>query len=223
MPLMKGCVERSSQIDLGFGSGEITRFAVAPGEPEEAQYQVWTCVWSADSNCNDPTCLTWQKVHALDSSVMSSSSQVIHLLLGYVQICGSKHNWPMCLSFLIKHSLLFFLFVWHGNSGMFVNLFSDTVYLVWIILRCNKCHLMFYRASQVALVVKNPPANTGDIRDAGLIPGSGRVPGGGYGNPLQYSCLENSMDRGAWWVTVHWVAKSQTWLKQLSMQAHNAL
>ena len=165
MPLMKGCVERSSQIDLGFGSGEITRFAVAPGEPEEAQHQVWTCVWSADSNCNDPTCLTWQKVHALDSSVMSSSSQVIHLLLGYVQICGSKHNWPMCLSFLIKHSLLFFLFVWHGNSGMFVNLFSDTVYLVWIILRCNKCHLMFYRASQVALVVKNPPANTGDIKD----------------------------------------------------------
>ena len=47
-------------------------------------------------------------------------------------------------------------------------------------------------------MVKNPPANTGDIRDAGLIPGSGRVPGGGYGNPLQYSCLENSMDRGAW-------------------------
>ena len=46
-------------------------------------------------------------------------------------------------------------------------------------------------ASQVALVVKNPPANAGDIRDAGLIPGSGRPPGGGRGNPLQYSCLEN--------------------------------
>ena len=54
---------------------------------------------------------------------------------------------------------------------------------------------------QVALVVKNPPANTGDIRDKGLIPGSGRYPGGGHGNPLQYSSLENPMDRGAWWAT----------------------
>ena len=55
------------------------------------------------------------------------------------------------------------------------------------------------RASQVALVLKNPPANAGDIRDAGSIPGSSRSPGGGNGNPLQHSCLENHMDRGAWW------------------------
>ena len=54
---------------------------------------------------------------------------------------------------------------------------------------------------------QNPPANAGDIRDTGLIPGWGRSPGGGYGNPLQYSCLENPMDRGAWWATVHRVAK----------------
>ena len=54
-------------------------------------------------------------------------------------------------------------------------------------------------ASQVVLVLKNLPASAGDIRDVGLIPGSGRSPGGGNGNPLQYSCLENSMDRGAWW------------------------
>ena len=65
------------------------------------------------------------------------------------------------------------------------------------------------RASQVAVVVKNPSANAGVIRDAGSIPGSGRSPGGGHGNPLQYSCLENLMDRGAWWVAVHRVAKSQ--------------
>ena len=65
-------------------------------------------------------------------------------------------------------------------------------------------------------MVKNLPANTGDVRDAGLIPGSGRSPGGGQGNPLQYSCLENPMDRGAWWTTVHGVAKSQTQLKRLS-------
>ena len=63
------------------------------------------------------------------------------------------------------------------------------------------------RASLVAQTVKNVPANAGD---AGLIPGSGRSPGGGNGNPLQYSCLENPMDRGAWGATVHGVAKSQT-------------
>ena len=59
-------------------------------------------------------------------------------------------------------------------------------------------------------VVKNPSANAGDTRDAGSVSGSGRSPGGGYGNPLQYSCLENPMDRGAWWDTVHGAAKSYT-------------
>ena len=62
----------------------------------------------------------------------------------------------------------------------------------------------------MALVVKNPPANTGDVRDASSIPGSGRSPGEGNGNPLQYSCLENPMDKDAWQATVHRVAKSQT-------------
>ena len=62
-------------------------------------------------------------------------------------------------------------------------------------------------------VVKNPPANTGNARDVDLIPGSGRSPEGGNGNPLQYSCLENSTDRGAWRdALVQAVAKSQTWL-----------
>ena len=72
-------------------------------------------------------------------------------------------------------------------------------------------------ASQVALVVKNLPANEGDIRDMGLIPDFGRYPGGGHGNPLQYSCLENPMDRRAWRVTIHRVSQSQTLLKQLRM------
>ena len=57
-------------------------------------------------------------------------------------------------------------------------------------------------------VVKNPPANSGDAKDEGLIPGSGRSPGVGNSNPLQYSCLENSMGRGSWWATVHEAAKS---------------
>ena len=59
-------------------------------------------------------------------------------------------------------------------------------------------------------MVENPAANVVDIRDTGLIPGSGRSPGGGHGNPLQCSSLENPMDRGAWWAAVHRVAKSQT-------------
>ena len=63
-------------------------------------------------------------------------------------------------------------------------------------------------ASQVVLVVKSLPANAGDIRDMGLIPVSGRSPGGGNGNPLQYPCLQNSMDRGAWWATVYRVARA---------------
>ena len=68
-------------------------------------------------------------------------------------------------------------------------------------------------ASQVVLVAKNTPANAGDIRDSGLIPGSRRSPGREHGNPLQYSCLEHPLDRGAWWATFQRVAKSQTLLK----------
>ena len=57
-------------------------------------------------------------------------------------------------------------------------------------------------------MVKNLPANAGDVRDMGSVSGLGRSPGGGHGNPLQYSCLENPMDRGAWQATVHRVAQS---------------
>ena len=71
----------------------------------------------------------------------------------------------------------------------------------------------------MALAVKNLPANAGDTRDMGLIPGSGRSPEGGHSSPLQYSCLENPTDRGAWLATVHGVAKSWTQPKQLSTHA----
>ena len=71
----------------------------------------------------------------------------------------------------------------------------------------------------MVLVVKNPPVNAGDIRDLDSIPGSGRSPGGGHGNPLHYSCLENPMDRGGWRVTFQRVTKSQIRLKQLSSHA----
>ena len=70
-----------------------------------------------------------------------------------------------------------------------------------------------YGTSQVVLVVKNLSANARDIRDTGLIHGLRRSPGGGHGNPLQYSCLENPVDRGAWKATVHGVAESWTRMK----------
>ena len=65
-------------------------------------------------------------------------------------------------------------------------------------------------ASQMARVIKNPPANAGDARDTGSVPGLGRSPGVGNASLLQYCCLENSKDREAWWATVHAVAESQT-------------
>ena len=67
-----------------------------------------------------------------------------------------------------------------------------------------------FKASQVRLVVKNPPANAGDIRDTGSIPGQKDPPGGGRDNSIQYPCLENPMDRRAWWATIHGVAKRPT-------------
>ena len=68
----------------------------------------------------------------------------------------------------------------------------------------------------MVLVVKNLPANSGDVSASESIPGSGRSYGGGHGNPLAYSCLENPMDRGAWWAMVHRIAKSWTQLKHLA-------
>ena len=67
--------------------------------------------------------------------------------------------------------------------------------------------MCIYGASQIVLVVKNPPGNVGDTRDVGSIPGSGKSPGKGHGNPFQYSCLKNPMDRGTWWATVYGTAK----------------
>ena len=75
-------------------------------------------------------------------------------------------------------------------------------------------------ASQVVLLVKNPPAKAGDVRDMGSIPGSRRFPGVGNGDQLQYSCLENPMDRKAWRATVYGVTKSRT---PLSIHTHSAL
>ena len=88
-----------------------------------------------------------------------------------------------------------------------------------LFLKIIFCQYQALGSSQVVLVVKNLPANTGDLRDAGSILGWGRSPGGGHGNPLQYSCLENPMDREPWQAMVHGVAKGWTWLSDWDHQA----
>ena len=104
-----------------------------------------------------------------------------------------------------------------GTPSIFVN--SLLQLFTWN----NQVHSFLYclsllpdGASQEALVVRNLPLSAGDLRDPGLIPGLERSPEGGYGHLLQYSCLENPMDRGAWQTTVHRITKSQTQLNQLS-------
>ena len=84
-------------------------------------------------------------------------------------------------------------------------------------------HQFFSAASRVVLVVKDPPANAGDIRDAVSIPGLGRSPGEGNDNPLQYSCLGNPMDRETWQAVIHRVTNSWILLKRLSMHARSFL
>ena len=129
------------------------------------------------------------------------------------------------------------LFIYMALSGLSCNM-QDLCWITWCLsLQCTECTdfsscgpqascstafgilvpqpgtelaSLALRASQVVLVVKNPPVHAEYSRDAGSIPGLGRSPGEGNGNPFQYSCLENSMDRGAWQATVHRVTKSWT-------------
>ena len=109
-----------------------------------------------------------------------------------------KFNLSDCISPKIESS----------SRASFPVLFKVTFPVFWFILTT-----WYIWASQVTQWVKNSPANAGDTRDTVSISGSGRLPGGGNGNRLQYSCLENSMDRGVWCVTVHGVTKSQTRLQ----------
>ena len=88
-------------------------------------------------------------------------------------------------------------------------------YSPWGLKESDMTEKLTLWVSQVALVIKNPFPNAGDIRDRGLIPGLGRILGKGNGNPLWYSCLENPMVWGAWWYVVHMFTKSPTWLKWL--------
>ena len=95
-----------------------------------------------------------------------------------------------------------------SSFGLFVT--KEKEQKAIILVQLVNVQLQSTRASQVALVVRNLPADAGDIRGPGLIPGLERSPGGGHGSPFQYSCLENPMHRGAWWATVHRVTKRWT-------------
>ena len=100
------------------------------------------------------------------------------------------------------------LFATPWKHIMWKNTNRKTVYIVWSCLYIFKNMYVSKWASWVVLVVTSPPANAGNMTDTGLIPGSGRSPGEGHGNPLQYPCLENPMDREAWRATVHRAAES---------------
>ena len=115
-----------------------------------------------------------------------------------------------CLSSLILHKCKI-------HSGTCLSLLFCQPVCPWVLITIIFCCFFTTSdASQAAQVVKNPPARAGDLRDVGSTPGSGRSPGGGHGETLQCSCLENPMDRGAWRATVHGATKNQTRLKGLS-------
>ena len=116
------------------------------------------------------------------------------------------------VTFMPGFCLLGFFFFFKGKQKVTVVGLGNICYLgrVSLTLASFESWYASQLASQVVLVIKNPPANAGDRRDAGSIPGSGRSPGEGHGIPLQYSCLENPMDRGAWQAMVHRVAQNQT-------------
>ena len=136
-------------------------------------------------------------------------------------------------------------FICHPRLSEFANLLTPTGFCSWggsipqraniSLLRGKKCQLQGHHSQtltlfgagssqqQVVLVVKNPPVNAGEVRVEGSIPGLGRSPEEGHGNPLQYSCLENPMDRRAWWATVHGVTKSRTPFPQASIQTVSTL
>ena len=122
---------------------------------------------------------------------------------------GLNWNWNFSYWFIIFLYILKILTFWMSwiLQAFIPSLSLLLKLLSWYLLK-KILHKKFYL--QVALVIKNPPASAGDAREASSIPGAGRSPGEGNGNPRQYSCLENPMDREAWWATVHGVAKSRT-------------
>ena len=117
----------------------------------------------------------------------------------------SQHARPPCPVFVF---ILWYILTGLSNYWFICDSVISFIY-------CSPQYTLLQLAFQVALVVRSLSANEGDAWDSGSIPGSWRSPGGGHDNPIQYFWLENLMVREAWWVVVHGVAKSQTWLKRL--------
>ena len=146
-------------------------------------------------------------------STIQSIARKFHCAPSIHPSSSTLNSWQPCYSWQSCYTLYSLPFSeWYVIGIIQYGTFTD--WLLQVI--CIKFPFIPFWASQVAPVVKNTLVNAGDIRDVGLIPGLGRSLGGGHGNPLHYSCLENPMDRRAGQATVHRVAWSQTWLKQLS-------
>ena len=144
---------------------------------------------------------------------MNFSAWIQAVLRGWME--SSRNSW-------LTHMLTFLNAC---NIGKRANKFATSAISVGLLIEsrvkrsCLWIGFCFLWVSQVVLVVKNSPDNVGDIRDVGSLPGWRLSPRGGRGNPLQYSCLENHMDRETSQATVPRVTKNQTWLKQLSRHA----
>ena len=154
-------------------------------------------------------CIRWPKYWSFIISPSNEYSGLISFRIDSFDLCAVKGT----LKSLFQH---------HTSKHQFNLLYGPTLTSVlttginipFTIQTCigKVMSLLFNMLSRLVLVVKNLPATAGDIRDVDSIPGSGRSPGEGHENPLQYSCLENAMDRGAWKATVHRVTKNWTWL-----------
>ena len=158
-------------------------------------------------------CIRWPKYWSFSFNISPSNeySGLISFRIDWFDLCSprdSQESSPT-LQFKSIHSSAFsFLCSPTLEFGVISTQqvwFKQTIALQ---LSCGCVKLSRFWVFQMALVVKNLSANAGDIRDTGSNPESGRCPGGGHGNLLLYFCLENLMDRGAWWATVHGVTKS---------------
>ena len=135
---------------------------------------------------------------------------------GWLQM--GHHGWAKINESILWGSIHYIDFIKSTLHILWSLKIGDYTYFMSVMFLVSMC-MEIQEASQAALVVKNLPVNAGDVRDAGSIPGSGRSPGGGHGNPLWYSCLENPMDRGAWQAILHRLVKSWIQLKWLSIHA----
>ena len=149
------------------------------------------------------------------SNIIDKQEETLEKLLNMLSLCTEEKLSERCNVLYLNFSRLWVSFHLKHKGRNPVSKsgqqFLDGNEVGQIKIGASSCKMQFnLPASQVALVVKNMPASAGDARDSCLTPGSGRSPGRGNGNPLQHSCLENPMDRGAWRAMINSLTKSQT-------------